>query len=42
MSVTFADIEAAAVRIAGHEHLAADPNPPAAEAILAALQINPH
>ena len=39
---TLRPIQQITVRIAGHEHLAADPNPPAAEAILAALQINPH
>ena len=39
---TLRPIQQITVRIAGHEHLAADPTPPAAEAILAALRIDPH
>lgn len=35
-------IQQITVRIAGHEHLAADPLTPAAEEILTALQISPH
>ena len=39
---TLRPIQEITVRIAGHEHLAADPVTPAAEAILTALQTNPH
>jgi hypothetical protein len=39
---TLRPIQQITVRIAGHEHLAADPIPPTAEAILTALQITPH
>ena len=39
---TLRPIQQITVRIAGHEHLAADPITPAAEAILAALQASSH
>ncbi|CAI9410259.1 IS1634 family transposase [Nocardioides sp. T2.26MG-1] len=39
---TLRPIQQITVRIAGHEHLAADPIPPAAEAILTALHASPH
>ncbi len=39
---TLRPIQQITVRIAGHEHLSADPLTPAAEAILTALQISPH
>jgi hypothetical protein len=39
---TLRPIQQISVRIAGHDHVAADPITPTAEAILAALQISPH
>ncbi|WP_310964041.1 IS1634 family transposase [Nocardioides terrisoli] len=39
---TLRPIQEITVRIAGHEHLAADPTTPAAQAILTALQARPH
>jgi hypothetical protein len=39
---TLRPIQQITVRIAGHDHIAADPIPPTAETILTELQINPH
>lgn len=39
---TLRPIQQITVRIAGHDHIAADPITPTAEAILTALQISPH